>query len=331
MCHHHCAVYEMCASGFFRFTMRTVPVAGIDSFIIRDIAFKLRHDPNLSILSTKTIHLLQKGVDLVNHEMLIIFHEIEYWRGIAQATPLQKHITNLFHQGPIHFLTTLRSYFFDNHYHLSSTSLSSVLPSSSSASSQQQSIFMISELNSYQQKDQLIDLRLSILQNKFYSLGILLNILYQSGTEIRSILLIYEKLWCDHHTIREYSPDHDESCYSLNELTGELYHTFKLKSTKILEKCLNLIIEMFGNDTFVRRGGGGGGTGTGVGEEERGDERQKGNEERRIVMGLVDERQLQIQEISELAEKCVREAEVDQQFPPSLHPPLSSPSLIPLS
>jgi hypothetical protein len=57
-------------------TAKSVPVAGIDTFIARNISFKLRHDPSLSSTSTLTIQLLQKSVDLINYEMLRIFREI---------------------------------------------------------------------------------------------------------------------------------------------------------------------------------------------------------------------------------------------------------------
>jgi hypothetical protein len=271
--------------------MRTVPVAGIDSFIIRDIAFKLRHDTNLSIVSTRTILLLQRGVDLVNHEMLIIFHEIEYWRGIAQATPFEKHITNLFHQGPTHFLSTLRAYFFDNPLLPPQQSMVSVVSTTSTSTELSQN-----------QKDQMIDLRLSILQNKFHSLGLLLNTLHQSGATIRTILSKYQELWSGRHTIRRYSPETDESCYSIDDLSSEQFVEFRGHCHSLIENCLNLLINIFGNDTFVR-----------------------GQNETRSLSAvdkISDEiSQLLINDICDSAEKCVKEAEVPPPPPPLPSPP----------
>jgi hypothetical protein len=252
---------------------KSVPVAGIDSFIARNISFKLRHDQNLSSVSTLTIQLFQKSVDLINYEMLRIFREIEYWRGLSESTLLKKYLTNIFYQGPIHFLSTIRRYFFDT----------SNISGGSSGSGTTHLLL---------QNEEMINLRLVILQNKFNSLAILLNNLHQYGSTLRSILHCYEQYWCHEHVIRGYSPETDES-YSLDELTTDQYFQFTKESQKKIESCLEFLIHTFGNDTFVTRSN----------HHSNGPAATTDDD-------MPGEHQLSLNELYELAEKCVREAEV---------------------
>lgn len=142
----------------------------------------------------------------------------------------------------------------------------------------------------------MINLRLIILQNKFNSLAILLNNLHHCGSTLRSILVSYEQYWCHEHVLRGYSPETDES-YSLDELTNDQYFQFTKESHKKVVSCLEFLIHTFGNDTFVTRPN----HHPNVPGEIPNDE-------------LSGERQLSLNELYELAEKCVTEAEVLQSY-----------------
>jgi hypothetical protein len=155
------------------------------------------------------------------------------------------------------------------------------------------------------QNEEMINLRLIILQNKFNSLAILLNNLHQYGSTLRSILVTYEQSWCHEHVIRGYSPETDES-YSIDELTTDQYFQFTKESQKTIESCLEFLIQSFGNDTFVTRSNyhtNGPATTFNVDDD-----------------SPTGEHKLPLNELFELAEKCVTEAEVLPPLPPA--PPL---------
>jgi hypothetical protein len=139
----------------------SIPVAGIDSYFAKEIIFKLRHDKILAALCEDTLELLQKCVDLINREMMVIYNEIAYWRTVSEATMAEKKLINLFHHGPLHFLSTIRKYLCET----------------------------LTE-----DEDSLVDLRLSILRDAFTVLAELLGNLHDSGSEIRSVSLLYDKL-----------------------------------------------------------------------------------------------------------------------------------------
>lgn len=260
--------------------MTTLPIAGIDQAICQDIIFKLRlSESNLSHITSHTILLLQTSIDIVNNEMLRILNEIKYWRKLSESTFIEKFMTHLFHQGPITFLKIIRSYLFDINI-----------------DSKESTIDMNNTNNANN-----IQLRLLILHNKFHSLALILNQLYHCGSNIRKILNIYEQLWCENYTLNESiitdinTPKvtrtktsggvalDDNNIILVDELTTEQYTKFTQKSQKIIESCLETIINIFGNDTFVHR---------------------TTDETTAVTL------QLSLYEIYELAEKCVAEAQV---------------------
>ena len=136
--------------------MPSVPVAGIDMFMIREIAFSLREDPKLADVLVRTVHLLQQSVNLVNKEMVVIYNEIKYWRELSEASPFKKVYTKLLKQGPLHFLITARN-LFENE-------------------------------KTFEVEDGLIDLKLSILRDTFNGLAAILGSLNNCGADIRHIM-----------------------------------------------------------------------------------------------------------------------------------------------
>ena len=194
--------------------MYSVPIAGIDDFMKREISFHLREDPQLADICIGTLHLLQRGVDLVNQEMLVIFNEIKYWREASEASPLGKVYTKLLKQGPLHFLTTARS-LFENE-------------------------------KTFEIEDGLIDLRISILLETFNRLATLLGNLHECGSDIRRICRDYNKLKLESRqtNIKIYTVVSEESFSSANispELTFALLQSGRVR----VAGCLRRICEVF--------------------------------------------------------------------------------------
>lgn len=280
----------------------TVPIAGIDTYLLRNISFQLNNTSNISnnnlnnnlfsintpfpininhfnpSLSNNTnnnsnnihnillilISLLQRSINLINKQLKIIYNEIEYWRIVSEANKYEKHINNLFCQGPIHFLSILRLYFFDN--------------------------IIIGE-------DNTVDLRLSILKNKFKNLILLLNSFYCIGSDIRFIIEEYDHIVFELQEGSKFSLTTDDS-YTLEELSSEKYLQFiRLCKEKIHHGLIHLI-STFGNDTFPR---------------ETNDEKDPLNHQyfqNYPHSNSNNQLKLSINELAELAEKCVIEAEV---------------------
>jgi hypothetical protein len=192
--------------------MSSVPVAGIDVFMIRELFFILREDSTLAEICVGTVNLLQRSVDLVNSEMLVIYDEIKYWREVSEASPLKKVYTKLLKQGPLHFLTTARSLF------------------------ENEKIF--------EKEDSMIDLRLSILRETFQRLAILLGTLHNCGADIRRICADYNKTKPNLVDDGIYDIVSEES-FSTSRVSPEHVFVFLQTSRLRISRCLNKMCSVF--------------------------------------------------------------------------------------